>query len=247
MRRLIAIAWMACLVGAGSALAQAPERSPVMMEQRVVLDPGHGANDAGVEGPGGLSEGQLTMALARQVSKALKRELGYQVYLTREANEDPGLAERTSVANRLKAVLFLSLHIGGAPGGSRAGFRVYYQDYSRQAGLAARALIRETDPFGANEWILAQAAHLDRSRRLARELDQAMQEVLRIKSPGPLGAPLAVLTGADMPAVLMEVGCLDRPEEARRLGSQGYRDALTRAIVRGVAAWRQWRERRLPE
>lgn len=209
-------------------------QSPPATLRLVVIDPGHGGKDRGVIGPGGLAESRLTLALARRLKVALEIDLGAKVFLTRAEDQNPGLAERTALANRLKADLFLSLHAGGAASGTQSGFDVLFQDYSLQAGPET-----DTPPL----WSLAQAPYAEPSQRLARELTQALSEVLRVKSRGPGGMPLAVLAGAARPAVLIELGCLTNPEEERRLKSQAYRDALTRAIVRGVKSWQGWLRR----
>lgn len=224
---------------AGSRLEQS---SPATL-RLVVIDPGHGGKDRGVIGPGGLAESRLTLALARRLKVALEIDLGAKVFLTREEDQNPGLAERTALANHLKADLFLSLHAGGAASGTQSGFDVLFQDYSLQAGLdnlvSSAGPETDTPPL----WSLAQAPYTGPSQRLARELTQALSEVLRIKRRGPGGMPLAVLAGAAQPAVLIELGCLTNPEEERRLKSQAYRDALTRAIVRGVKSWQVWLRR----
>ena len=218
-----------------------PEPSKFALEW-VVIDPGHGGEDRGIVGPGGWTEAQMTMDLAEQVKEALETELGLRVVLTREDGQNPGLAERTAAANGLKADLFLSLHAAGEAYDNRFGFNVYVQDYSRQAGLTERDPQTDHTPGRLEEWSLLQSAHLSNSMRLARELDESLKEVLRVRSRGPVGLPLALLAGANQPAVLIEAGVLSDAETERRLRTRGYRDALTRAIVRSIQSWRQMLE-----
>ncbi|MEW5725482.1 MAG: N-acetylmuramoyl-L-alanine amidase [Thermodesulfobacteriota bacterium] len=203
----------------------------------VVLDPGHGGEDQGVVGPGGWTEAQLTLALARQLKEALERDLGLHVVVTRDEELNPGLYERTATANGLKADLFLSLHAAAEAYDNRFGYNIFVQDYRRQLGLADREPRADLMPGQLGEWSLAQMTYLDSSRRLARELDQSLKEVLRVRSRGVQGLPLALLAGAAQPAVLLEVGVLTDPEAERRLRTPGYRDALTRAVVQGLGNW----------
>jgi N-acetylmuramoyl-L-alanine amidase len=221
---------------AGPAAAQTTP-GPTPLLQRVVIDPGHGGADEGVVAPDGLTESRLTMALAQGLKAALEEELALTVYLTREPGQNPPLVERTALANGMRADVFLSLHAGGASSPQWSGFGVFVQDYARQAGLADHLAATSGLDRPAAPWPLAQARHLGESRRLAEEVDAALSEVLRRKSLGPQGAPLAVLAGADQAAVLVEVGYLTNPEEARRLKSSGYRDALIEALVRGLSIW----------
>ena len=207
--------------------------------QRIVIDPGHGGDNHGVVGTGGLRESRLVLELARQWETVLEKELGVQVYLTRQEG-DPPLEERTAVANRYGADVFISLHSGGSLTKQVPGYALFVQDYYLEAGVAHQVSLADLNPEGPTEWHLAQAPWTKRSLRLAEEIDQALSEVLRVRKQGVTGLPLAVLAGAGQPAILLELGPLGNPEQERRLKTQGYRDALTRAIVTGLKSWRQW-------
>ncbi len=210
---------------------------PVLPFARVVIDPGHGAGDHGVTGPAGLAESGLTLALARQLKDAVETEFGAEVFLTRDEGQNPGLEERAALSNRLGADIFISLHGAGAASALFSGFHVLFQDYRFQAGLAAEVSSEAPGETGPLEWELVQAGYLPASRNLAMELDRALGEVLRIGGHGPEGLPLALLSGVSCPAVLIEVGYLTNPEEERRLKGQPYRDALVRAMMRGLRSW----------
>ena len=229
----------ALVVAAGPAFGQTPEETEPVIGL-AVIDPGHGGDDLGVTDPSGWPESRLTLSLAQQIKKALEDELGLRVYLTREEGQSPSLLERTALANRLKADLFVSIHAGGAREDDVSGYGVYYQSYRLQAGLESRLEeeIRENEPPGGpRTWETAQAAHQKASIDLARELGRSLSEVLRVSRRPPQGLPLAVLAGVDQPAVLLEVGYLTNAEEARRLRTPGYQEALTRAVVRGIKNW----------
>lgn len=208
---------------------------------RIVIDPGHGGDDRGTVGPGGYAESLLTMDLALQLKAGIERELGLNVYLTRNEDENPGIAERAAIANGVKADLFISIHAGGSLEGESPGFNVYYQSYNRQAGMSDKDAA-----FAVSEepriWETAQGRHLNASRRLAKELERALTEVLRYKSGGSVGLPLALLKGADQPAVVIEVGALADAEAERRLTTDGYRDALARALIKGIESYIYWVE-----
>ncbi len=205
-----------------------------------MIDPGHGGDNHGVVGPSDWPESRLVLDLALQLKEALQSELGVQVFLTREQDQNPSLLDRTALANGLSADVFISLHAGGATSAERTGHCVYIHSHKLQAGGGESGLRGPEHPL---EWEAAQSYHIDLSRRLAQELDRALSEVLRVKSQGVQRLPLAILSGANQPAVLLEVGMLTNPEESRRLRTQGYRDALTEAIIRGFKAWLEYLKR----
>jgi len=188
----------------------------------------------------------LTGALARQLKVSLEKELGVQVFLTREGEENPDLFERTAMVNRLRGQLFISIHAGGFEQGNVSGFGVFYQDYSLQPDLPAPAFrggVQE-EPI---QWALAQTRYIIPSRRLAGELNRSLSQALRIKNQGVVGLPLAVLAGASRPAVLVEVGHLTNPNEEKRLKSQRYRDLVVQGLVQGINSYQEWVRERLPD
>lgn len=217
-----------------SAPVCADDRS-VRIIERVTIDPGHGGDDKGVVGPGGLAESRLVYDLAVQVKEALESELDLKVFLTHEEDRKPSLIERTGRANGIQSDLLLSIHAGGGYPGDGSGYGIFYQGYGFQSGLADAV----KTPGPSEKWAHAQFGHIAASKLLAGELSRALQEVLRIKGYGPSEQPLALLAGSAQPAVLLEVGDLTNPEGERRLRTQGYRDALTRAIVLGIREWRR--------
>ncbi len=84
----------------------------------VVLDPGHGGNDHGTLHESGgrrLAEKDVTLALAQEAALQL-RVMGFKVQLTRKDDSNLALPDRTALANRLKADIFVSIHMNGAPG-----------------------------------------------------------------------------------------------------------------------------------
>jgi N-acetylmuramoyl-L-alanine amidase len=208
----------------------------VKVRLRVVIDPGHGGGDQGLSGPGGTKESDLTLIVAERFKQALETELGLEVFLTRQADQNPALTDRTALANAILADAFISIHCS-MDQGKAPRYKVYIQDYKHQAGLAKQAESLTANPVTGDAWALTQARHLPASRRLAREIDLALSSILHVKERGVIGLPLAVLAGADQPAVLFEIGHLNDPESERRLTNPAYQDALSRAVVTAFSAW----------
>ncbi len=215
---------------------------------RVVVDAGHGGRDPGAIGPGGLREKDVTLALARELARALERRPAFRVKLTRDRDAYLSLEQRTAIANAFGADLFISVHANASRSRRAQGVETYYLD--RGSDRAARRLAarenqaREADLAGI-EHILADVlltAKVSESRRLAREVQQALVEDLSrtygpVRDLGVKRGPFYVLTGAVMPSILVEAAFITHPTEARRLADGGFRRRVAEAMARGVEAF----------
>ena len=85
----------------------------------MVIDAGHGGFDPGALGPGGVKEKNITLSIALLVREMLNKKGNLKVYLTRQTDEFVGLTERTKMANRWKADLFISIHANAMPGSQK--------------------------------------------------------------------------------------------------------------------------------
>ncbi len=221
--------------------------------QTIMIDPGHGGHDAGAMGPSGLQEKELTLDIARRVAALLQEELGVRVVLTRPKDQFIGLRERTALANRERADLFLSIHVNAAPDGAATGTETYFLSNEATDGAARRAAEYENrliagdaggrggsaDVLRSILWDLAQSDFQQESSRVAEAIQNSLDRALRRPSRGVKQAPFYVLGGAAMPAVLVEIGFISNPQEEQRLRDDGYRDRIARALVAGVAAYKR--------
>jgi len=182
-----------------------------------VLDPGHGGRDVGARGPDGQLEKAVTLALARRIAVGLNPN--YRVVLTRTDDYRLGITDRTALANREKAVLFVSLHVGGSFLHQATGMVVYY--FAEPVDPAKETSKAEPKPEAAAEqavpWDSVQQAHADASLRLARLMQNEFSRHGNVPLPDLQGAPLMVLRGADMPAVMLEIGYLTNPVDEKML------------------------------
>lgn len=206
----------------------------------VIIDPGHGGDDIGVKGAAGALEKQITLDVAKRLKGVLEARMGVRVVLTRDEDRAATLDERTATANNTKGHIFVSLHMNASPAPARSGPAVYFmrldregQDTRREAGAQAQALPvlgGGTRVIETIRWDLAQARHIDESQRLASLLGAALED------QGPLvqAAPLRVLAGLDMPAVLFEMGFLTNPEQEKAAATDDVKAALVQAIFTAV-------------
>ncbi|MEZ5318699.1 MAG: N-acetylmuramoyl-L-alanine amidase [Vicinamibacterales bacterium] len=218
--------------------------TPGTFVRTIVLDPGHGGDDVGATGPGGLQEKDVTLRVARRLKTAIENRLGIRVLLTRDGDDPIPIDRRTALANNNKADLFISLHVNGAPGPDPSGAQVLTlgaDDYASRrpaggfGGTRIPAMGGGTRLIEAVPWDLAQLPHADASRTLgaivARQL-AAHGVPLFIRATDQL--PLRALVGANMPAVQVEMGFLSNAGDAGALNGQDRPQAIVEAVVAAI-------------
>jgi N-acetylmuramoyl-L-alanine amidase len=217
----------------------------------VVIDPGHGGYDPGA-GQSPLLEKQLTLQLALALRDELLREGGIRVAMTREDDRFLLLPERSGIARRLKADLFLSIHADSVEGdGLAQGASVYTLSERGTNETAARLAARENRSDMINGVSLASTSDtvsailVDLSQREAQAKSNAfarliLREVngrLRLHDRDVQSAAFVVLKSPDMPSVLFESGYVSNPEEAAMLSSPQGRAAFATALGQAIRAY----------
>jgi N-acetylmuramoyl-L-alanine amidase len=195
----------------------------------IVIDPGHGGMDPGVKTSAG-SEKDLTLALARRLRTELQGRLGATVLLTRDSDIALDNEARSAVANNNQANLFLSVHVG----------------YSANKSDSTSTIFIMKDGFGdpASQttgreqlflpWYLGYRVHRQGSVAAANVLQQELQKAIP-ESKFPIRtAPLALLSSAAMPSLLVEIGNLNNTVNAQALLDTGFQNRLATAIVDAV-------------
>ena len=218
----------------------------------VAIDPGHGGDDHGSQGADGQLEKDITLSVARRLQSVLEGRLGMRVVPTRTRDQTVGLDERAAIANNNAADLFISLHVNASARPSATGAEVFYlslDEYGAEARELAREGTRVPLVGGGSRaidlvlWEMAQVRYVDQSARAA----EIVAEELRRRVPMGLGtvqqAPFRVLVGANMPAVLVELGSISDPADERRLTGTGFRDNVVEALVASVLRFRDYLER----
>jgi len=213
--------------------------------ETVMIDPGHGGRDAGAVGPSGVEEKEVTLALARELSRAL-RGYGFYVFMTRSSDSYVPLHRRAEIANLAVADLFVSLQCDGWYSGAAEGFRVcYFQPASRrEARATARGLPRLMSgarPAIVDEftWDRIQEDFVDESRALARKIHAFTAEALEMRDRGVARATFRVLSGCAMPAVVVELGFITNRSDETLLTDGDFLRRAAEAIAKGVAEYRR--------
>jgi N-acetylmuramoyl-L-alanine amidase len=229
-----------------------PPEPPVV--RTVVIDPGHGGEEVGAKGPGGMLEKDVTLAIARKLRAQIVNTLGYQVFLTRDNDVDIPLDQRTAIANNYKADLFLSIHANAHRVRGATGAEVYFLSYQaseeerRIAQLEGEAPALAAAAPGSDLalilWDMAQSEHLEASSALASRIQEELAVVSGSEGRGVKQAPFRVLVGAAMPAALVELAFISNPEEEKLLGSDVWQSKMAIALARGIARFEQERSGR---
>ena len=217
----------------------------------VVIDPGHGGHDPGASGASGLKEAQLTLALARAVRDELVRRGRIRVALTRDGDQFLALDERSGIARRLHAGLFVSIHADAAADAGARGATLYTLSERASDAEAARIAAREnradtlngvslggqSGDVAAILLDLSRRAALTRAARFAGLVVREGQGAIRFR-PEPLkSAAFVVLKAPDVPSVLFESGYISNAEDAARLTSGTARDAFAKSFARAIEAY----------
>jgi N-acetylmuramoyl-L-alanine amidase len=227
-------------VGGGYSMA----RQLGLTVSRIVIDPGHGGHDPGAKGQS-ITEADLVLDIALRLEKLLQKVSGTDVILTRRTDDFVPLQERTAIANREGADLFLSIHANASANPSAHGIETYFLNFASNmtaASVAARENAASGQAMAALPDFLRAIAlnnKLDESRDFATAVQGAMVNRLRksnkaVKDLGVKQAPFVVLIGAAMPSVLAEISFVTNTAEARLLRGSAYRQRIAEALAEAV-------------
>lgn len=220
----------------------------------VVIDAGHGGHDPGAMG-NGLREKDINLKATLQLGKILA-SYGVDVRYTRQTDVYLKLAERTAIANKHNAAVFISMHCNAVPKGRSASGLEYYIMAPPSDKDAMQLAVAENRELASGEDSTAATERSDKRTQLLLKILGDMQqndkinestqlcEVLHAntKSAGlPMRrvgqAPFFVLRGAAMPAVLVEMGFITDAAESKKLNTESYRDKICRSIATGVVKY----------
>ncbi|NQT82044.1 N-acetylmuramoyl-L-alanine amidase [bacterium] len=174
---------------------------------KVVLDPGHGGVDSGASLNGGQPEKVLVLDIALEVERLLK-ERRFSVILTRRSDQYVSLWKRAKIANDDHADLFVSIHANSCNDDRASGFEIYYAENGRES----------------------------ESLQAARFIQQCLKRATGAKDRGIRKHPYLVISQTKCPSLLVEVGYLSNPREAKLLSRRSYRRKVAEGIAKGIIA-----------
>ncbi len=216
---------------------------------RIVIDAGHGGHDPGASAFG-ISEAELVLDVTLRLEKLLLTQPGIEVILTRRTHEFLSLEERTDIANRESADLFLSIHANASSNAAARGVETYFLNFAQNPqaeAVAARENAASSKTMNSLPGIIKAIAlntKLNESRDFAGSIQRALVRGLRptnnaVRDLGVKQAPFMVLIGASMPSVLAEISFVTHRQEARLLKSESYRQKIAESLLAGILRYQQ--------
>ncbi len=222
------------------------------VKNRLVIDPGHGGKDPGAVGHYGLKEKDVTLDISLKLARILREKYLYDVQLTREDDRFIPLDERTLMANREKADIFVSIHANANSSKKVRGVETYFLNWTndkeaikvaaRENSISENQMHQVQTELGSILVSLARESKRNQSLRLAHYIQDSIITRLSdsFKDINDLGVKQAlfyVLIGASMPSVLVEVAFMTNPYEERLLTDEKYKTNLAYSIAKGISIY----------
>jgi N-acetylmuramoyl-L-alanine amidase/type II secretory pathway predicted ATPase ExeA len=216
---------------------------------RIAIDPGHGGFDTGAMGPHGLMEKNLCLDVALRLGKLIEQNIaGAQVVYTRTTDKYVSLEERTAIANRADADLFVSIHANSSDSPEARGVETYYlsllaspdsMKLATRENALAHASLHDLPELIQK---IARNAKAAESKQLAVDLQNSLSQRLQLVSRGETNrgvkrAPFIVLTGASMPAVLSEISFISNASDESLLLQSSQRQRVAESLYRGIETY----------
>lgn len=224
-----------------------------ILDASIVIDPGHGGKDPGAVGRKKLYEKNAVLAIAKALRVALKQRGFNNVHLTRASDKFISLKQRTNFANKKRADLFVSIHANAAPKKSKYassyGIETFFLSPARSkrakrvAALENSQSIEDMNYYSKNTYLnVINREKIIESNKLAIDLQRGILQFLRkqyknVRDGGVREGPFWVLVGAQMPAVVVEVGYITNKMEGKRLFDPAYQKGLASGMADGISSF----------
>jgi N-acetylmuramoyl-L-alanine amidase len=216
---------------------------------RIVLDAGHGGHDPGARS-NGIEEAELVLDVTLRLRELLEKQPGIEVTLTRSTDQFIPLEERTAIANRNGADLFLSIHANASRNPKARGIETYFLNFASNPEAEAVAA-RENSASGRTMHSLPEIVRaialnnkIDESRDFAEMVQKSMVRRLTtrnklVRDLGVKQAPFVVLIGAGMPSVLAEISFVTNKQEGALLKTPAYRQQIAESLFDAIVRYQR--------
>jgi len=218
----------------------------------VVIDAGHGGEDPGAIGPGGVREKDVVLKIAQELKRLIDAEKGYRAVLTRTSDYYISLRGRTGKARKSNADLFVSIHadafkdprargasvwvLSGRGATSEMGRWLAQRENSADliGGVGSLSLGDKDDVLASVLLDMSMNASRKDSHKVASRIHANMSGFARMHKKHVEQAGFVVLKSPDIPSILVETGFISNPEEARKLKTASYQRQMAQSIFRGI-------------
>lgn len=220
----------------------------------IAIDAGHGGEDPGALGPGGVREKDVVLAISRELHRVIDREPGFTAKLVRTGDYYIPLRERVKKGRQLKADLFVSIHADAFTRKEARGAGVYVVSSRGATSETARFLAQrenESDLIGGAGSLslsdkddtlagvlldLAMTATMNSSLDIGSSVLSAIGSFTHLHKKKVEQANFSVLRNPDVPSILVETGFITNPNEARRLRDPSFQKRMAEKLGEGIVA-----------
>ena len=217
----------------------------------VLIDPGHGGDDKGAVARyyygkkkwRRVMEKDIALSLSIKIHEKLQKR-GINAYLTRSIDRNVELYKRAEMAEKLKADLFISVHINASPAKKPRGFETYYLDNHKDSAIKK---IEETENKNLKgeelvvnqiltDLVIQRTVHTSKALagNIHREIQKLVGKRYKLRDRGIKPGLFYVLALAKRPAILLEVGFLSNSKELKKLLNKGFQDRYATAVAKGI-------------
>lgn len=218
----------------------------------IAVDAGHGGFDPGAHGPDGLLEKDVTLAISKKLAALINAVPGMHAILTRKDDRYLKLRQRTEIARKAHADLFVSIHCNASRDNDAYGGAVFALSQHGATSEAARWLAnRENDadklggvslsnkpPMLASVLLdLSQTATISASLKVARDVLKQMGQLEPLHRSKVEQAAFVVLKSPDIPSILVETAFISNPHQEHLLASSRYQEKMATAVLNGVMSY----------
>ena len=204
-----------------SAMAESPRSKYV-----IVIDAAHGGTDKGVKLSRNLYEKDVTLAIAKGLRGDLNKERNLKVYLTRSTDKNVSTPERVKAATKLKTDLFISLSINAGFGKSSSGYEIYFSGFKKMSPKKG----------GSTEIVndMVRSRYLNEGVRFAQIAMKNIDKVFPRQGRGLRNAPIPILEGLTIPAVVIELGFATNIKDRKKLKSEKIQKSIAKALSKSI-------------
>ncbi|MCO4793995.1 MAG: N-acetylmuramoyl-L-alanine amidase [Bacteriovoracaceae bacterium] len=220
------------------------------LSQVILIDPGHGGEDCGAKTvykkkkhkPKNICEKDLALRISKKIQSKLKRK--YQVYLTRTHDRTLSLEERAGLADKIKADIFVSVHLNSVSSKRGHGYETYYLDNHKDEAVKKIESIENRSAKGEELIINQILADLviqrtaPSSKRLAslihKNITKRVKSKFKLTDRGTKPALFYVLALSKRPSVLLEAGFISHSKEIEKVLSDSFQNRYADGVARGI-------------
>jgi N-acetylmuramoyl-L-alanine amidase len=195
-------------------------------QHAILIDPAHGGADKGVTLSKNVHEKAITLAIAKEIKNYFTKTKTIKIYLTRTTDKDLSTSERTQSVTRLRADLFISLHINAGFGKGASGYEVYFPGFAKSASSKGNSKEIVSD--------MVRNEYLNDSVRFAHIVMKNIEKIFPRKNRGLRYAPIPILEGLTIPAVVIELGFATNIQERKKMVNKKVQKSIATAIGKSI-------------